>query len=103
MLEEGIQEKYGAVRLEEMKQEEAQFKAKVLDIKQHKDLKNPYDLAKPTGKPLSVLDDRAMLTRLAGKTQKELVLELKKNAGGVREAVDLIGVIESGIALQETK
>ena len=38
-----------------------------------------------------------------GKTQKELVLELKSNAGGVREAVDMIGVLESGIELQETK
>ena len=37
------------------------------------------------------------------KTQKEFALEIEKDAGGAKNAVDLISIIEEGVALQEKK
>ena len=50
VLEKGIEKKYGVDKLDEMKAQESDFKKKVLEMKYHKDLVNPYDLPRPSGK-----------------------------------------------------
>lgn len=49
-LEEQITEHFGAERLASYREEEADFKSKVVDFRCHKDLANPYDLPRPARK-----------------------------------------------------
>ena len=49
MLEAAVIRKYDAATLEGFKKDEEVFLKCLIDIKKHEGLKNPYDLAKPSG------------------------------------------------------
>lgn len=60
-LEGRIKEKYGEATLEQYMREEADFQAKVVHLHHHKDLKNPYDLPRPTRKCISTACTQALI------------------------------------------